>query len=1047
MPRHRPLSLSLSRALRLGFALAAVGGLATPALGVAPASAAATPRAAAGDGTPWAGYRRAGGDAHGTFGATVRRTKYGMAHIDARDEGSLGYGVGYAFAEDNLCTIAESYVTVAGERSRWFGPDKTWLFSGNAQTFKNADSDAYYRWINQRGFVERLAAEAPPRGPLPEVHELVRGYVAGYNAFLRDVGGADGLRDPRCKGEPWVRPITATDVHRRFYQLASLASGGVAITGIATAEPSLDPAPARDALRDRDLALELRRRLQSTGIGSNAIGLGGEATDDGLGMMLGNPHFPWHGAERLWQVHLRIPGKIDVSGAALYGVPLVNIGHTRGLAWSHTVATSFRFTPFEEKLNPANPRQYIVDGAVKDMIVTKVEIPVKDGPPITRTIHESEHGPILTSIFGLPLFPWTPGTAYALADVNATNFRYLNHFYDNDRAQSVREYHAIQERYQGIPWVNSLAADRDGESYYSMNGATPGVSDEHAQQCDAALGVATFAAIGLPVLDGSRAACNWQSSDKAAAPGMIGNDQIPFLFRRDFVENGNDSHWMTNPAQLLEGYDRIIGVERTERTPRTRLGVRIIQDRLAGKDGRTGTRFSVADLQNSITANRQYLGELWRDELVTLCRANPTIDGVDVSGACDVLAAWNLTDELDAKGAVLFRRFAARAFPATQSLPAGTQGTTEIGVRAFSVPFDPADPVNTPRGLADTPQVRSALAGAVTDLQGAGLPLDAALRGAQSETAGGATTPIPGGPGGLGVFNAISAPWDPAKGYPDIVHGSSFIMAADFEKTGCPARSETFVTYGQSENPLSPHRADQMRAFSDETWNRPPYCRADVLRAPEQRVEVLGTDCAPRAGIGAVSVTVSGGRATLRVRPRGAGPVVSYRVVRLAPGSGKVLATVAGGTVPARGGSVVVRAPRGLRSGDLVVLLTRRTPTSTHARRIALQVRRGVLRRGPRYSAAPSCDAVREVGLAAPTLSAAGTTVLGWRVDRAARVRVEIRRGRRVVRRYAVRRTAGERAERLLIRGRGLPAGPLAVRVAVTLGAGRTTTTLLTTRK
>ena len=54
----------------------------------------------------------------------IRRTEFGTPHIVARNYRSLGYGYGFAFAQDNLCTIAEDYVTVDGERSRWFGPGK-----------------------------------------------------------------------------------------------------------------------------------------------------------------------------------------------------------------------------------------------------------------------------------------------------------------------------------------------------------------------------------------------------------------------------------------------------------------------------------------------------------------------------------------------------------------------------------------------------------------------------------------------------------------------------------------------------------------------------------------------------------------------------------------------------------------------------------------------------------------------------------------------------------------------------------------------------------
>ena len=45
-------------------------------------------------------------------------------------------------------------------------------------------------------------------------------------------------------------------------------------------------------------------------------------------MVLGNPHFPWDGSERFFESQLTIPGKFNVSGASLFGVPIVLIGHT-----------------------------------------------------------------------------------------------------------------------------------------------------------------------------------------------------------------------------------------------------------------------------------------------------------------------------------------------------------------------------------------------------------------------------------------------------------------------------------------------------------------------------------------------------------------------------------------------------------------------------------------------------------------------------------------------------------------------------------------------
>src|SRR5688572_27645444 len=62
-------------------------------------------------------------DTQGGLKATIQRDQYGIPHITADDFGGIGFGYGYAIAEDNICTLAETYVTVNAERSRYFGPN------------------------------------------------------------------------------------------------------------------------------------------------------------------------------------------------------------------------------------------------------------------------------------------------------------------------------------------------------------------------------------------------------------------------------------------------------------------------------------------------------------------------------------------------------------------------------------------------------------------------------------------------------------------------------------------------------------------------------------------------------------------------------------------------------------------------------------------------------------------------------------------------------------------------------------------------------------
>lgn len=765
----------------------------------------------------------------GTLSAELRRTDYGIVHVKANDYASLGYGYAYAFAEDNLCLIADSYVTVNGERSKYFGPDASWTFTGNSTTNNNLSSDFFFKLIIAEQRIEALLELPPPQGPLPEVRELVRGYVAGYNRYLRDTG-IDNLPDPSCRGAEWVREIREIDVYRRFYQLAMLASSGVAINGIGNAQPPQAGVLPQTPLAAQDIAAQLGARWQGIQIGSNAIALGSEATDNGRGMILGNPHFPWDGTERFHQAHLSIPGQLDVTGVSLFGVPLILIGYNKDLAWSHTVSSAWRFTPYRLLLVPGSPTTYLVDGQPEAMTPWELSVEARqaDGSLSTlkRTLYTTRWGPVFNEILGLPLFPWLPVEAYALADVNAANFRYVNHFLETNKARSSRELLDILKRNQGIPWVNTLASDRHGEALYADISVTPNVPDSMALSCASELGLVTQPLLGLPVLDGSRSNCAWQQDDDAVQPGTLGPANMPYLLRNDYVTNSNDSHWLSNPQQPLEGYARIIGDERQARRMRTRSGLVMVESHLYDQ----GQTFSRQQLQDLLFNNRQHAAHLWLDDLIPFCRLMPVLVGLSgpvlTGEACDILDAWDRSDNLDSPGAVLFRRFAENLYIA--AVPSGTSASQLEFLDVWTQPFNVNDPVHTPSGLnVLNPHVELALGSAISDLSAAGFELNATLRQAQTEARGEERIPIHGGPGAMGVFNAITNPWVAGEGYSDVVHGSSFIQVVSFDGDDCPD-ARTILTYSQSTNPESPHYADQTRLYADSGWVEAQFCESEI---------------------------------------------------------------------------------------------------------------------------------------------------------------------------------------------------------------------------
>jgi acyl-homoserine-lactone acylase len=578
------------------------------------------------------------------YSAEIRWTTGGVPHILADNWGSLGFGYGYAFTQDNLCTMAEDYVTVDAQRSLYFGPTGSYVQRANGTTVTNLDSDLFYQQILNSGLIASLARDLDPR-----LVQLNDGYVAGYNHYLASVGGAAGVPDPSCRGQAWVQPITTTESLMRFYQLMLESSQGLAINSIGSAAP---PAPGSSSassavLRDpRRAAAELTAGLHKeiTAQGSNGVAIGSSGTRNGYGLLLGNPHFPWIGTERLFQAQLTIPGQLNVTGASLYGVPLILIGHTATVAWSHTVSTAFRFTLYQLNLVPGHPTSYYQNGHPVAMTSSTVTVPGPDGTSLTRTLWSTRYGPVLDSLSGLPL-PWTTTTAYVMRDANADNLsRALETWFGFDQAKTTGDILSTLKKYQGIPWVNTIAVDKQGQALYADIGSIPGVPDSLANACDIGIGVFTFAEAGLPVLDGSRTACDWRTGPGAAAPGLMGPSQEPYLLRTDYVTNSNDSYWLANPHHPLTGYARIIGSTDTARSLRTRIGLIEVQARIDGTDGEGPPGFTVPLMQQLDLNDLDYAAELTLPALVQMCRSMhgvaPTSSGktVRLGDACDALA-------------------------------------------------------------------------------------------------------------------------------------------------------------------------------------------------------------------------------------------------------------------------------------------------------------------------------------------------------------------------------------------------------------------------
>ena len=124
------------------------------------------------------------------YRAEVRRTTGGWAHVKANNYGSLGFGYGYAYAQDQICELADIVTTVNAERSRYFGPARRQPRIGLLLPAHQGRADG-------------AAARSPARAAraVDVVRATVKGFAAGYNAYLRKTGRAK-LPDPTAAARP-----------------------------------------------------------------------------------------------------------------------------------------------------------------------------------------------------------------------------------------------------------------------------------------------------------------------------------------------------------------------------------------------------------------------------------------------------------------------------------------------------------------------------------------------------------------------------------------------------------------------------------------------------------------------------------------------------------------------------------------------------------------------------------------------------------------------------------------------------------------------------
>ena len=511
--------------------------------------------------------------------------------------------------------------------------------------------------------------------------------------------------------------------------------------------------------------------------GSNTWAVAPSKTADGHTLLLQNPHLPWTEPFFIYyEAHLVGPD-FEVYGATQVGLPVIRFAFNQQMGISNTVNGMVGATTYELTLE-GNGYKFDDEVLPFDVKETGYKVLQEDGTllDIPVSIRSTVHGPV---------FERPDGKTIALKVAGLDRPGMLNQYFDMVTAKSYEDFHSAMSRLQ-VPTFNISYADRDGHIEYTFNGIAPKRAE----------------------------------GDKAFWQGLVPGDSSEYLWTdihpfedlprvtdpaSGFIQNSNDPPWeATLPvAYKPEDYPAYFA----DRTPLTMRAQRSLQ-MMVENDGISFDDFIRLKLDDHALMADRVLPDL-------LAAASEDEDP-DMQAAVELLKSWDRSFSKENTGAVLFEAWAKKFAGARM----GGQG-------GFAVKWDPADPINTPSGIADADAAVELLREALLEVKEVYGKIDPVYGDVSRFILDGVDVQGSGGYGNLGAFRVItwSDPNEDGVRIPN--HGETWVGMVEFST---PIKAYGLMSYGNSRQPGTTHYSDQLQQLSDEEF-RELWLRRDQIEA------------------------------------------------------------------------------------------------------------------------------------------------------------------------------------------------------------------------
>jgi penicillin amidase len=455
----------------------------------------------------------------------IYRDSFGIPHIYAKTSHDLFFAQGYVHAQDRFWQMDFWRHIGSARLSEMFGESML-------------DLDTFLRTMGWARVVEQEIEGISPEDLAP-----LQAYADGVNAYLADHQGSAlsleytilPLINPDYEPEPWeplhsltwakamawdlsgnlsfeiryasmLNDLTLEQVveiippypddHPVIVPNFTLGESVAGVQGVGSNQGLLDTqvypllSPAFESVAEQVDGLEMVLGPTGDWVGSNDWVIAGELTETGMPILADDMHLGVEIPAIWYEVGLHCTSKgpdcpYDVIGFSFAGVPGVIVGHNDRVAWGFTNVGPDVIDLYIEKVNPANPIQYEVNGEWVDMQIVEETIEVAGGDPVELTVRYTRHGPVISEVYA-PLENFSEDTRIDLPENYVLTMRWtalepsyiLGAIIGFNRAQNWEEFRQAASHF-AVPSQNIVYADIDGNIAYQTPGRIPIRNDGH----------------------------------------------------------------------------------------------------------------------------------------------------------------------------------------------------------------------------------------------------------------------------------------------------------------------------------------------------------------------------------------------------------------------------------------------------------------------------------------------------------------------------------------------------------------------------------------